>query len=262
MGMVTQAMDGVGSEPGAFGNRIMELAERLAQWSEIPAGLTCTYLSPAHRSVAAEIRNWMRQAGLITEIDAVANVVGRYAAPDPAAPTLIVASHYDTVRNAGKYDGRLGVLTALVLVEHLKRLGRELPFHLDVIAFSEEEGVRFSSSFLGSRAVAGRFDGKMLARRHADGHTLEAVLRDSGPRPARITALARRREELMGYLEVHIEQGPVLLEEGLPGGVVSAIARSVRSTVTIIGAARPAGALPSARRHAAAAAAAELLLYV
>src|SRR5258708_4778941 len=109
MGMVTQAMDGVGSEPGAFGKRIMELAERLAQWSEISDGLTCTYLSPAHRSVAAEIRNWMRQAGLITEIDAVANVVGRYAAPDPAARTLIVASHYDTVRNAGKYDGRLGV---------------------------------------------------------------------------------------------------------------------------------------------------------
>ena len=262
MGMVTQAMDGVGSEPGAFGNRIMELAERLAQWSEIPDGLTCTYLSPAHRSVAAEIRNWMRQAGLITEIDAVANVVGRYAAPDPAAPTLIVASHYDTVRNAGKYDGRLGVLTALVLVEHLKRLGRELPFHLDVIAFSEEEGVRFSSSFLGSRAVAGRFDGKLLDRQDADGHILAAVMRDAGLDPARIPALARRREELMGYLEVHIEQGPVLLEEGLPVGIVSAIAGSVRSTVTITGTAGHAGTVPMARRHDAAAAAAELVLYV
>src|SRR5258708_3290570 len=249
MGMVTQAMDGVGSEPGAFGKRIMELAERLAQWSEISDGLTCTYLSPAHRSVAAEIRNWMRQTGLITEIDAVANVVGRYAAADPAARTLIVASHYDTVRNAGKYDGRLGVLTALVLVEHLKWLGRELPFHLDVIAFSEEEGVRFSSSFLGSRAVAGRFDGKLLERQDADGHTLEAVMRDAGLDPARIPALARRREELMGYLEVHIEQGPVLLEEGLPVGIVSAIAGSVRSTVTIIGAAGHARAVPMARRR-------------
>jgi len=178
-------MDGVGSAPGAFGKRIMALADRLAQWSESSDGLTCTYLSPAHRSVAAEIRNWMHQAGLITEIDAVANVIGRYAAADPAARTLILASHYDTVRNAGKYDGRLGVLTALVLVEHLKRLGRKLPFHLDVIAFSEEEGVRFSSSFLGSRAVAGRFDGKLLGRQDPDGHPLETVMRDAGLDPAR-----------------------------------------------------------------------------
>src|ERR1700730_2676807 len=108
MGMVRQAMDGVGSEPGAFGKRIMELAERLAQWAEIPDGLTWTYLSPAHRSVGAGIRNSTRQAVLITEINAVATVAGRYAAADPAAPTLIVASPYDTVRNAGKYDGRLG----------------------------------------------------------------------------------------------------------------------------------------------------------
>src|SRR5215467_7421536 len=108
MGMVTEAMDGVsGSEPGAFGKRIMGLAERLAQWSESPDGLTCTYLSPAHRSVAAEIHNWMREAGLITEIDAVANVIGRYAAAERAARALILASHYDTVRNAGRYDGRL-----------------------------------------------------------------------------------------------------------------------------------------------------------
>src|SRR4029077_20523971 len=149
MRMVTEAQSAGGAEQAMFGTKIMALADRLAQWSEIPDGLTCTYLSPPHRSVAAEIRDWMRQAGLATEIDAVANVVGRYAAPDPAARTLIVASHYDTVRNAGKYDGRLGVLTALVLVEHLKRLGRKLPFHLDVIAFSEEEGVRASSSFLG-----------------------------------------------------------------------------------------------------------------
>src|SRR5215471_13217706 len=134
MDMVTEEMDGVGSEPGAFGKRIMELADRLAQWSESSDGLTCTYLSPAHRSVAAEIRNWMREAGLITEVDEVANVIGRYAAAGPAARTLIMASHYDTVRNAGKYDGRLGILT--VLVEHLKWIGRKLPFHLDVIAFS------------------------------------------------------------------------------------------------------------------------------
>ena len=263
MGMVTQGKRGVGGgESGGFGKRIMELAERLAQWSEVSDGLTCTYLSPAHRAVAAEIHNWMRQAGLITEIDAVGNVIGRYAADEAAARTLIMASHYDTVRNGGKYDGRLGILTALVLVEHLKRLGRKLPFHLDVIAFSEEEGVRFASSFLGSRAVAGRFDRKLLKRRDADGVTLEAAMRDADLDPAKIPTLARRREELMGYLEIHIEQGPVLLEEGLPVGIVNAIAGSIRSMVTITGTAGHAGTVPMARRHDAAAAAAELVLYV
>ena len=240
----------------------MALADRLAHWSEAPDGLTCTYLSAAHRAVAAEIRGWMDQAGLATAIDVAANVVGRYAADDPNAPTLILASHYDTVRNAGKYDGRLGVLVALVVTEHLQRLGRKLPFHLDVIAFSEEEGVRFSSSFLGSSAVAGRFDPRLLERCDADGITLAAAMAAAGLDPAGIPALARRREELVGYLEVHIEQGPVLLEEGLPVGIVSAIAGTVRCMVTITGTAGHAGTVPMARRHDAAAAAAELVLYV
>jgi beta-ureidopropionase / N-carbamoyl-L-amino-acid hydrolase len=261
MARKVERVDG-GTEEGAFGARIMALADHLAQWSDSPDGLTCTYLSPAHRAVAAEILGWLRRAGLTAEIDAVGNVVGRYPAADSAAPALIVASHYDTVRNAGKYDGRLGVLTALVLVEHLHRSGRKLPFHLDVIAFSEEEGVRFSSSFLGSSAVAGKFDKALLERRDADGHSLAAVMRDAGLDPAKIPALARRRGELLGYLEVHIEQGPILLEEGLPVGIVSAIAGSVRSLVTITGAAGHAGTVPMARRHDAAAAAAELMLYV
>jgi hydantoinase/carbamoylase family amidase len=260
--MMIEAATRTGGEPGAFGERIMELAERLAQWSESTDGLTCTYLSPAHRAVAAEIGDLMRRAGLITEIDAVANVVGRYPTRDQAARALILASHYDTVRNAGKYDGRLGVLTALVVAGHLKRLGRKLPFHLDVIAFSEEEGVRFSSSFLGSCAVAGRFDSKLLERRDAGGVSLAAAMREAGLDPGKIPALGRRREELVGYLEVHIEQGPVLLEERLSAGIVSAIAGSVRMMITVTGTAGHAGTVPMARRHDAAAAAAELLLYV
>ena len=261
MNMLTQRTGG-GAEPGGFGQRIMELADRLAHWSESSDGLTCTYLSPAHRAVAAQIRDLMREAGLTTEIDTVANVIGRYPAADSAAPALIVASHYDTVRNAGRYDGRLGVLTALILAEHLGRLGRKLPFHLDVIAFSEEEGVRFSSSFLGSSAVAGRFDAKLLERRDAQGVTLAAAMAEAGLDATKIPALARRRDGLVGYLEVHIEQGPVLLEEGLPVGIVSAITGSVRSMVTITGTAGHAGTVPMARRHDAAAAAAELVLYV
>ena len=261
--MATEANSAAGGAgQAAFGQQIMALADRLAHWSEAPDGLTCTYLSAAHRAVAAEIRGWMDQAGLATAIDVAANVVGRYGADDPNAPTLILASHYDTVRNAGKYDGRLGVLVALVVTEHLQRLGRKLPFHLDVIAFSEEEGVRFSSSFLGSSAVAGRFDPRLLERRDADGVTLAAAMAAAGLDPAGIPALARRREELVGYLEVHIEQGPVLLEEGLPVGIVSAIAGTVRCMVTITGTAGHAGTVPMARRHDAAAAAAELVLYV
>ncbi|TMK05479.1 MAG: allantoate amidohydrolase [Alphaproteobacteria bacterium] len=261
MNTLTQRTGG-GAESGGFGQRIMELADRLAHWSESSDGLTCTYLSPAHRTVAAQIRDLMREAGLTTEIDTVANVIGRYPAADSAAPALIVASHYDTVRNAGRYDGRLGVLTALILAEHLGRLGRKLPFHLDVIAFSEEEGVRFSSSFLGSSAVAGRFDAKLLERRDAQGVTLAAAMGEAGLDATKIPALARRRDGLVGYLEVHIEQGPVLLEEGLPVGIVSAITGSVRSMVTITGTAGHAGTVPMARRHDAAAAAAELVLYV
>ena len=261
--MVTEAQNaGGGVEQAMFGKRIMAHADRLARWSEIPDGLTCTYLSAAHRSVAAEIRDLMRQAGLTAGIDALANVVGRHAADDPHAPALILASHYDTVRNAGKYDGRLGVLVALVVAEHLRRLGRKLPFHLDVIAFSEEEGVRFASSFLGSSAVAGRFDPSLLERRDAEGITLAAAMGDAGLDRADIPALARPGKELAGYLEVHIEQGPVLLEEGLPVGIVSAIAGTVRSMVTINGTAGHAGTVPMGRRHDAAAAAAELVLYV
>ena len=174
---------GSGVALDTFGVRIMALADRLAQWLESSDGLTCTYLSGAHRAVAAQIRDWLRQAGLVAEIDAIGNVVGRYAATDPAAKTLILASHYDTVRNAGKYDGRLGVLTALVLAEHLARSGRKLPFHLDAIAFSEEEGVRFASSFLGSSALAGRFDQALLDRRDANGHALAGVMREAGLDP-------------------------------------------------------------------------------
>lgn len=263
MSMENGARGGPGAnERGAFGVRVMQLADQLAQWSESADGLTCTYMSPAHRAVAAQLAEWMRQVGLAVAQDAVGNVVGRLAAADPAARTLIIGSHYDTVRNAGKYDGRLGILAALVLVERLRALGRRLPFHIDVIAFSEEEGVRFSASFLGSSAIAGRFDPAFLARRDADGETLVATMRAAGLVPEEIPALARRPQDLAGYLEMHIEQGPVLLEEDLPLGIVSAIAGTVRCVITVSGTAGHAGTVPMSGRHDAAAAAAELILFV
>lgn len=261
--MVTEAKS-VGSTTGkdAFGKRIIELAGRLAQWSDTADGLTCTYLTPAHRKVAAELRDLMSAAGMTAEIDGVGNVVGRYAAADPAAKTLIIASHYDTVINGGNYDGRLGILTGLVAVEELHRAGRRLPFHVDVTGFAEEEGVRFAAHYIGSSAIAGRFDMRLLQHRDAGGQSVADVIHKAGFDPEAIPSLGRRPKDLLGYLEVHIEQGPVLLQEGLPVGIVTSIAGTVRYGVTVTGMAGHAGTVPMLGRRDAAAAAAEIVLYV
>jgi hydantoinase/carbamoylase family amidase len=247
---------------GTFGPRILTMADELARFSETAGGLTCTYLSAAHRAVAEELRAWMGKAGMAASIDAVGNVVGRYAGTSPGAKTLILPSHYDTVRNAGKYDGRLGILVPLVVVEHLHRAGARLPFAIEVIAFAEEEGVRFATPYIGSGAVAGRFDPRLLDRCDAAGVSLGDALRTAGLDPGAIPALARDRGELLGYLEVHIEQGPVLLQEGLPVGIVTAIAGNVRFTIAITGEAGHAGTVPMGHRRDAAAAAAEVILFV
>jgi beta-ureidopropionase / N-carbamoyl-L-amino-acid hydrolase len=248
--------------PGQFGGNVLAMADRLAQWSELPHGLSCTYFSTAHKAVAREICAWMHSAGLDAAIDAVGNVVGRYASADAAAPALIVGSHYDTVVNAGRYDGRLGILIALAVAEHLRRSGRRLPFHLDVIGFAEEEGVRFDAPYLGSSAIAGRFDPTILERRDEAGVSLGTVLQEAGVDHAAIKALARPPRTLCGYLEVHIEQGPVLLENNLPVGVVTSIAASARFRIQVDGVAGHAGTVPMVFRHDAAAAAAEIVLAV
>jgi N-carbamoyl-L-amino-acid hydrolase len=247
---------------GMFGARILELGDRLATHSEMTGGLTCTYLSSAHRAVAKELQELMQKAGLDTTIDAVGNVIGRYRSVAPGAKALIVGSHYDTVVNAGRYDGRLGILTALVVAEQMQRAGQVLPFHLDVIAFAEEEGVRFSAPYIGSSAIAGRFDQALLQRRDANGTNLADALWEVGSKPEDIAALARRPQDLLGYLEVHIEQGPVLLDRDLPAGVVTAIAGGSRHRVIVQGRAGHAGTVPMGLRHDAAAAAAEIVLAV
>lgn len=245
-----------------YGARILALADHLAQWSETSHGLTCTYLSVAHRTVAAEIAALMKKAGLETAIDAVGNVVGRYRSKNVNARTVMVGSHYDTVTNAGKYDGRLGILTGVVVAERLIGAGRALPFDLEVVAFSEEEGVRFSTAYLGSSAVAGRFDSKALQRRDAKGVSLVDAMRDAHLDITEIQKLARRTGEVLAYLEIHIEQGPVLLQSNLSVGIVTAIAGNSRFSVTIDGVAGHAGTVPMAYRHDAAAAAAEIVLCV
>jgi beta-ureidopropionase / N-carbamoyl-L-amino-acid hydrolase len=261
--MVNRVSAGAVTEPaaaGAFGGRILDLVDQLARFSERADALTCTYFSPAHKATALQLRDWMRAAGLRADIDGVGNVVGHFAGRSPAAKTLIVGSHYDTVDNAGRFDGRLGILTALVVVEHLQHIGRRLPFHLDVMAFSEEEGGRFSAPYLGSSAIAGRFDESLLDRRDANGVSLATVLQNDGVDLATIRALARQPQTLCGYLEVHIEQGPVLLQRDVPVGVVTSIAGTARFSVTIEGVTGHAGTVPMPMRRDAATAAAEIVL--
>lgn len=245
-----------------FGPQIMQWSEDLAQWSDEPGALTCAYMTDAHRATAAQLLAWMRDAGMQAEVDAVGNVVGRYLSDAPGAKTIITGSHYDTVRNGGKYDGRLGILLPIAIVRHLRDKGEKLPFHLEVIGFAEEEGVRFRSTFLGSNAVTGDFDMALLDAQDADGTSMRAALTAAGHDPAAIPAIARRREDIAAYVEVHIEQGPVLLEHGLPVGVVTAIAGSSRFLVELQGVASHAGTTPMHMRKDAAAAAAEIVLLV
>jgi N-carbamoyl-L-amino-acid hydrolase len=245
-----------------LGARVIAMAEHLAQFSEQEDGLTCSYLTEAHRATAAQIRDWMLGAGLEVEIDPVGNVIGRWAAAAPAAATLMTGSHYDTVVNGGKFDGRLGILLPIVVADRLRRDGIRLPFTLTIVAFSEEEGVRFKSTFLGSRAVAGQFDPGLLDSTDAQGISLHQAMLSAGLEPATIPAAACDPHKLLGFVEVHIEQGPTLLDEGLALGVVTAISGSIRSLVSIKGLAGHAGTVPMHLRHDAAAAAAELVLAV
>lgn len=245
-----------------FGPTVMNWSEIIGQWSEADAGLTCSYMTPTHRRTAAQIGQWMREAGMAVHIDAVGNVVGRYEAEQPGAKTLTTGSHYDTVRDGGKYDGRLGILLPIAVIRHLNRRGERLPFHVEIVGFAEEEGVRFKSTFLGSNAITGHFDMALLDQVDADGVTMREALSQAGHDVSSIASIAREPSDLLGFVEVHIEQGPVLLEKGLAVGVVTAIAGSSRYLVDLAGLASHAGTTPMNMRKDAAAAAAEIVLLV
>ena len=245
-----------------FGHTIMAWSETIAAWSDAESGLTCAYMTDAHRKTAAQLATWMRAAGMQVEIDAVGNVVGRYLSNLPDAKTLLTGSHYDTVRNGGKYDGREGILLPIAIVKDLHERGEKLPFHLEIIAFSEEEGVRFKSTFLGSNAIIGQFDLALLDQTDADGVTMREALTGAGHDVSRIGAIARKPSDVLGFVEVHIEQGPVLLQRDLPVGIVTSIAGSCRYLVDLTGVASHAGTTPMTMRKDAAAAAAEIVLVV
>jgi len=260
--------DKFGATP-ALGNLVWDWAEQLATHSDPgfkeKGQLTVTYLTAAHLSCAAQLQAWMRECGFDeVGLDALGNVVGVYHGADPNAARLLTGSHYDTVRNGGKYDGRLGILVPMACVRELHRAGRRLPFGIEVVGFSEEEGQRYKATFLASGAMIGGFDPTWLEQRDADGVTMAQAMRDAGlpaTMPA-ISALQRDPARYLGFVEVHIEQGPVLNEMDLPLGVVTSINGSVRHLVEIQGMASHAGTTPMDRRRDAAVAAAELLLFV
>jgi N-carbamoyl-L-amino-acid hydrolase len=252
----------------AQGEQVWDQLERLAAFSDPgfaeKGQLTVTYLTDAHRSAAARIVQDMRDAGFDdVGIDAVGNVIGRYTGTD-SRQSLLTGSHYDTVRNGGKYDGRLGIYVPLACVRELSRAGHRLPFSLEVVAFAEEEGQRYKATFLGSGALTGAFDPAWLDQKDADGITMREAMHHAGlpgDLPA-IAALRRDPSKYLGFVEVHIEQGPVLNELDLPLGVVTSINGSVRYACEAIGMASHAGTTPMDRRRDAAVAVAELALFV
>ncbi len=242
--------------------RVLERINALAGCSAEDGALTRVFLSPQHRAANKLVGGWMHDAGLEPRIDAIGNVVGRYEGNQPGLPCLMLGSHLDTVRNAGKFDGMLGVVAAIECVAALHRAGVRLPFALDVVGFADEEGVRFQSTLLGSRAVAGTFDASVLTAVDAEGISMADALRAFGLDPARVGDAGRRRADVLAYVELHIEQGPILEREGLPVGIVTAINGAARFAVEIIGEAGHAGTVPMAGRRDALTAAAEAVLAV
>ncbi|SDR48673.1 allantoate deiminase [Rhizobiales bacterium GAS113] len=242
-----------------LGRRVMQRLDELSIDTDEPGRITRLFLSPSHKAAMARVRGWMQAAGLAAHDDAIGNVVGRIEGPSADAPTFILASHIDSVRNAGRYDGGFGVVSAIEVVEELRRTGAKLPFAIEVVAFGDEEGVRFPTTLSGSRALAGTFSHASLSARDADGVSLGEALRGFGCDTAAIAAIARDPARICGYLESHIEQGPVLEAENLALGVVTAIAGTSRFNVTVTGEAGHAGTVPMAHRKDALAGAAAMI---
>lgn len=238
----------------------IDRCKTLGRFSEESGKLTRTFLSLPMKDVHQSLAAWMSELGMELRVDGIGNLIGRYSGRDPESPVFLLGSHLDTVRDAGKYDGPLGVMLGLALVKSLE--GRRLPFALEVIAFSEEEGVRYGVPFLGSKAVTGQFEPEMLKLKDPEGKTVADAVRAFGLEPAWIAQAAYKKQEVLGYLEFHIEQGPVLEALGHPLGIVEAIVGQTRLDVAFRGRAGHAGTTPMSLRRDALAGAAEWMTLV
>lgn len=238
---------------------VVSRCQQLARFSEDEGGTRRTFLSLPMRQCHAEISDWLKAAGAEVSIDAAGNVRGFYAGAEADSPRLLIGSHLDTVPNAGAYDGVLGVVLAVALIEELE--GKRLPFGIEVVGFSEEEGIRFGMPFLGSRALVGRLDEELLGQRDANGISVRMAIEQFGLNPANIPNAVLKADTL-GYVEFHIEQGPVLENLQKPLAAVEAIVGQTRMALTFVGRPNHAGTTPMHLRHDAVAAAAEWILCV
>lgn len=242
--------------------RVMARADELAAISETPDALTRVYLSPQHLQANQQVAQWMTQAGMRVWQDGVGNICGRYEGEQEGAPAILLGSHLDTVRNAGRYDGMLGVLAAIEVVHALYQQGRRLAKAIEIVGFGDEEGTRFAITLLGSRGLTGTWPDNWLAQTDADGISVAQAMIDAGLDPAQIHLAARRTQEIAAYLELHIEQGPCLEQAGLALGVVEAINGARRLNCRFVGEAGHAGTVPMSHRKDALAAAAEWMIQV
>ncbi len=248
------------SDPLNYAATVLRRCDELAAFSEESGRLTRRFATPALRAAGDAVRGWMETAGMAVRRDAIGNLIGRVG--DAERRTLLIGSHLDTVRDAGRYDGMLGVLVAIGCLERLRDEGRSLPYAVEVLAFADEEGIRFGTGYLGSSVVTGRFDSAALERRDADGVSLAEAVRAFGGDPEGLASARREPADLIGYYEVHIEQGPVLEADGVPLGVVTAIAGQNGGRVVFTGDAGHAGTVPMALRRDALGAAAEFVTAV
>jgi allantoate deiminase len=242
--------------------RLMKRIEALAEISEEAGRLTRTFASPAMRRANELVAGWMREAGMSVRQDAIGNLIGHYRAAQREGKILLLGSHLDSVRDAGKFDGPLGVLAAIAGVQQLHEAGKHLPFAIEVIGFADEEGVRYHSTYLGSKAVAGTFDLEVLNRTDAAGVRMADAIRTFGGDPAALAEARFDPSRLLGYFEIHIEQGPVLEKHNLPVGIVTGIAGQTRAEFQFTGMAGHAGTVPMMFRRDALCAAAEFVLAV
>jgi allantoate deiminase len=238
---------------------ILRRLDQLALCTETPGEITRLFLTPEHQAAIALVSGWMQHAGLTTMLDASATLIGRLPAQRAGAPTLMLGSHIDTVRKAGRYDGCLGVLLAIAAAAQLGR--HALPYHLEIRAFGDEEGVRFPVTLTGAHAAAGSFQAEWLETTDATGETLGQALRSFGLNPASLAANTCAGNAF-AYLEIHIEQGPVLESQNAPLGIVTAINGAIRMEISVAGQAGHAGTVPMAQRRDALAAAAEMVLAI